>query len=342
MLIDSANIYVCSGKGGDGLVSFLRMKYIPKAGPDGGDGGDGGSIIFEACPNVATLMDFAGKHHWRAKNGQPGGNKECSGKAADDLIIHVPAGTLVYDADTGELLVDLDEEGKRFTVAEGGRGGLGNARFKSATNQAPQQSTPGEPAVERNLKLELKLIADVGLIGLPNAGKSTLLSRITKATPKVADYPFTTLEPNLGIAELSPGRRIVFADIPGLIEHAHKGQGLGIRFLRHVERTRLLVHLIDVDPADGSDPAENYRVIRHELSAYSQVLADKPELVVLSKMDLAGGEEDRATAVELYGQSLGGKVLTLSSATGVGIDEMLEACWETLGKNEDAEAGWRK
>ena len=318
------------------------MKYIPKGGPDGGDGGDGGAVILEASPNIDTLLDFAGRHHWRASDGQPGGNKDCYGKSGDDLIIRLPPGTLIYDADTGELIVDLDHEGKRFVVAPGGKGGYGNARFKSSTDQTPTRFTPGEPAVEKNLKLELKLIADVGLIGLPNAGKSTLLSRISKATPKVADYPFTTLEPNLGIAELSPDRRIVFADIPGLIEHAHKGQGLGTRFLRHVERTRLLVHLIDIDPTDGSDPVENYRIIRGELEAYSEVLADKPELVVLSKMDLAGGDADCDAAVELYGQSLGGSVLTISAATGVGLGELLEACWEALGKSRETESGWRR
>ena len=342
MLIDSATIFICSGKGGDGLASFRRMKYIPKGGPDGGDGGDGGSVILEASPNIDTLMDFAGRHHWRAPDGQPGGNKDCSGKDGDDLIIRLPPGTLIHDADTGELIVDLDHEGKQFVVAPGGKGGYGNSRFSTSTDQSPTRFTPGEPAVELNLRLELKLIADIGLIGLPNAGKSTLLSRISKATPKVADYPFTTLEPNLGIAELSPERRIVFADIPGLIEHAHKGQGLGTRFLRHVERTRLLVHLIDIDPSDGSDPVENYRIIRGELESYSEVLADKPELVVLSKMDLAGGEADRDAAVELYGQSLGGSVLTISAATGVGLGELLEACWDTLGKSRETESGWNR
>jgi GTP-binding protein len=340
MLIDSATIFVRSGKGGDGIVSFRREKYIPKGGPDGGDGGDGGSVILEASPNVDTLLDFAGRHHWRADDGQPGGGKDCYGKAGDDLIVRLPPGTLVHDAETGELIVDLDEEGRRFVVAPGGKGGLGNARFKTATNQTPLKATPGEPAVERYLRLELKLIADVGLIGLPNAGKSTLLSRISKATPKIADYPFTTLEPNLGIAQVSPDRRIVFADIPGLIEHAHTGQGLGTRFLRHVERTRLLVHLIDVDPVDGSDPVENYQIIRKELAAYSPVLADKPELVVLSKRDLVGGDADRDAAVELYGRSLGGAVMTISAATGVGLGDLLEACWQALGKSPDAETGW--
>lgn len=340
MLIDSATIIVRSGKGGDGAVSFRREKYIPKGGPDGGDGGDGGSVILEASPNVDTLMDFSGRHHWFAENGEPGGRKQKIGKDGEDLIINLPPGTLVYDADTDELIADLDHLGKKIVIAPGGKGGLGNERFKKATNQTPRESTPGEPAIERHLRLELKIIADIGLIGLPNAGKSTLLSRVSKATPKIADYPFTTLEPNLGIAELSSERRIVFADIPGLIEHAHEGHGLGTRFLRHVERTRLLVHLIDIDPADGSDPAENYRVIRGELAAYSQTLADKPELVVLSKMDLAGGEQDREAAVELFGKALGRPVLTISSASGIGLTELLEACWERLASEGRTEPGW--
>ncbi|GAB4186304.1 MAG: GTPase ObgE [Phycisphaeraceae bacterium] len=341
MLVDSATIFVRSGKGGDGAVSFRREKFIPKGGPDGGDGGDGGSVILEASPNVDTLLDFSGKHHWYAQDGQPGGRKQCAGKAGEDLVIHLPPGTLVYDAETGELIADLDHLGKRLVIAPGGKGGLGNARFKSATNQTPQQATPGGPAVERHLRLELKLIADVGLVGLPNAGKSTLLSRVSRATPKIADYPFTTLEPNLGIAELSEGRRIVFADIPGLIEHAHEGQGLGTRFLRHIERTRLLVHLIDIDPADGSDPVANYRIIRGELEAYSPTLAEKPELVVLSKMDLAGDEADHAAAVELFQQALGRPVLTISAATGTGLTELLEACWAELDRDGERQTdGW--
>ncbi len=341
MLIDSATIFVRSGKGGDGAVSFRREKYIPKGGPDGGDGGFGGSIVLLASENVDTLLDFAGRHHWYAPNGEPGGPKQCSGKAGDDLVLRLPPGTMVYDADTGELLADLDVLGKQDVIAPGGRGGLGNERFKGAQNQTPRQFTPGDPGIDLHLRLDLKLIADVGLLGMPNAGKSTLLSRISKATPKIADYPFTTLEPNLGIAELTDHRRIVFADIPGLIEHAHKGQGLGTRFLRHVERTRLLVHLIEIDPTDHSDPTENYRIIRRELEEYSQALADTPELVVLSKIDLAGGDADRDAAIELFGQALGLPVLTISSATGVGLTELLEACWTALSKSRAPDPGWK-
>ena len=341
MFIDSATIFVRSGKGGDGAVRFRREKYIPKGGPDGGDGGDGGSVVLLASPNIDTLLDFAGRHHWHAQNGEPGSAKQCSGKAGEDLILHLPPGTLVFDAQSHEQIADLDRLGKRIVIAQGGRGGLGNDRFKAALNQTPRQFTPGAPAIEKTLRLDLKLIADVGLIGLPNAGKSTLLSCISKARPKIADYPFTTLEPNLGIAELSPDRRIVFADIPGLIEHAHKGQGLGTRFLRHVERTRLLVHLLDIDPSDGSDPAENYRVIRHELSQYSPELAAKPELVVLSKMDLVGGRDDRDTAVQLFGQALDRPVLAISSASRLGLTELLEACWSVLAKTRRSEPGWK-
>jgi GTPase len=341
MFIDSATIFVRSGKGGDGAVSFRREKYIPKGGPDGGDGGCGGSIVLEASPNVATLLDFAGRHHWHAQNGEPGGPKQCSGKAGEDLILRLPPGTLVFDDQTGEQVADLDEVDSRIVIAQGGRGGLGNDRFKGAQNQAPREFTPGAPAIEMTLRLDLKLIADVGLLGLPNAGKSTLLSSISQARPKIADYPFTTIEPNLGIAELSPDRRIVFADIPGLIEHAHKGQGLGTRFLRHVERTRLLVHLLDVDPADGSDPVENYRVIRNELSEYSPQLAAKPELVVLSKMDLVGGQDDHDTASQLFGQALDRPVLTISSASRLGLTELLEACWSVLAQTRRPEPGWK-
>ncbi|MFA9477697.1 GTPase ObgE [Phycisphaerales bacterium AB-hyl4] len=342
MLVDTATIHVRSGKGGDGCVSFRREKYVPKGGPDGGDGGDGGSVILVADPNVTTLLDFAGRHHWHAESGQPGTSKQQHGRNGEDLLVHVPPGTLVYDDASGELLVDLDAVGKRFVIAEGGKGGYGNERFKSSTNQTPRQSTPGEPAVEHSLRLELKAIADVGLVGKPNAGKSTLLSTLSRARPKIADYPFTTLQPQLGIAELSGGRRMVVADVPGLIEKAHEGHGLGTRFLRHIERTRVLVHLIELEPMDGSDPVQNYRVIRRELEAYAPALAAKPEIVALSKMDLAGeAAEDQATAVELIESVLGAKVMPISSATGDGINALLEACWSALGGSAaDRLDGW--
>jgi GTP-binding protein len=344
MLIDSAVIHVRAGRGGDGAVAFHRAKYIPKGGPKGGDGGNGGSVELVATAGVDTLLDFAGRHHWRAGDGEPGGIKQKHGGNADDLIIKLPPGTLVYDDATGELIVDLDQPGKRFVVAKGGRGGFGNEHFKSPTNQTPRNFTPGEEGEERTIRLELKLIADVGLIGKPNAGKSTLLSVISKATPRIADYPFTTLEPNLGIAELPGDRRLVFADIPGLIANAHEGAGLGTRFLRHVERTRLLVHLLDVDPTDGSDPVENYHVVRRELERYSPALAARPQVVVLSKMDVLGDDADRDAAIALVEQALqlSEPVLRLSSTARVGLAELLEACWRKLGDQVEARPAWNE
>ena len=387
MFIDSANILVRSGKGGDGCVAFHREKFVAKGGPSGGDGGNGGSVVLVADTSVETLMDFAGRHHWFAKAGEQGKAKGMHGKSSPDLEVHLPVGTLVYenppellvpdepDPDdpealfeqiflsgqeraqlaqvrspqdgedpTGELLCDLDTPGKRVVIAQGGRGGFGNEHFKNPTNQAPREATPGEAAIEKYLRLELKLIADIGLLGKPNAGKSTFLSRISAARPKVADYPFTTLAPQLGIAELPGGskgpRRLVVADIPGLIEGAHEGQGLGIRFLKHVERTRVLLHLIEVEPADGSDPIENYRVIRNELEQYSDVLANKPEVVVLTKTDLLGGEEDAKAAVELIGGELGVPTLTMSSATGTNIEQVLEACWQQVAEHKPERPAW--
>jgi len=338
MLIDSATIEVRSGKGGDGCVSFRREKYVPKGGPDGGDGGNGGSVILIATDEVDTLQHFAGHHHWHAKNGETGRGKSQHGSDSDDLYVNVPPGTLVYDANTNELLVDLDEQGKTWTAAQGGKGGWGNEHFKSPTNRTPRHADPGESAEEKTLRLELKLIADVGLLGKPNAGKSTLLSKLSEARPKVADYPFTTLEPQLGIASLPSrnasnvgfNRRLVLADIPGLIERAHEGRGLGMRFLRHIERTRLLVHVLEVDPADGTDPVSNYHAIRHELSAYSPALAAKPELVALSKMDLLATGADRTAAVEMVAEALGKPVLPISAASGLGLDDLLEACWDQV------------
>lgn len=387
MFIDSANILVRSGKGGDGCVAFHREKFVAKGGPSGGDGGNGGSVILIADTSVETLMDFSGRHHWFAKPGEQGKNKGMHGKKGPDLEIHLPVGTLVYEnppedlvpkepdpddpdavfeeyfmsgqeraqiaevrapqpgeSPSGPLLCDLDTPGKRFVIAGGGRGGFGNEHFKSPTNQTPREASPGEEGVEFYLRLELKLIADIGLLGKPNAGKSTFLSRISAAKPKVADYPFTTLAPQLGIAELPGGskgpRRLVIADIPGLIEGAHEGHGLGIRFLKHVERTRVLLHLIELEPTDGSDPIENYRVIRNELKQYSDVLADKPEVVVLTKTDLLGGEADAQAAVELIGGELGVPTLTMSSATGANVEQVLEACWDALAEHKPERPAW--
>ncbi len=332
MLVDQAIIFVQAGNGGDGAASLRREAYVPKGGPDGGNGGNGGNVILKATAGVDTLLDMAGRHHWRAEPGQPGRSKSRTGAAGADLVIPVPPGTLVYDDDTGLLLDDLDQPEKTLLAARGGRGGFGNEHFKSATNQTPRQCTPGESGEKRQLRLELKLIADVGLIGLPNAGKSTLLSRLSAARPKVADYPFTTLEPQLGIAELSDLRRIVLADIPGLIAGAHSGAGLGHAFLRHIERTRILVHLLELEPTDGSDPIANFHTINRELSEYSTVLSEKKQIVAINKIDLLGHEEDWRTATRMMHDELGVEVLAVSAATGVGTDQLLEICWKTLEK----------
>ncbi|MBN4061002.1 GTPase ObgE [bacterium AH-315-I18] len=342
MLVDNAVIYVCSGKGGSGCISFLRMKNRAKGGPNGGDGGEGGDMVVEANPNVNTLMDYASKHHWYAQKGGSGRGKQQHGANGNDCVLLVPPGTLVYNDETGELFADLMEIGDRVVVGKGGRGGFGNEHFKSSTNQVPRECTPGEPAEELKLRFELKLIADVGLVGLPNAGKSTLLSVLSKATPKIADYPFTTLEPNLGIAELAGAsgdftRRVIFADIPGLIEGASQGQGLGHEFLKHVERTRLLVHLLDVDPIDHSSPVENFHVIRKEIEAYSPELAVKQVIIVLSKMDLFPNEEDRQTAIDMIQQELGFDVMCISSATRQGVNELVNLCWEKVQKIKQME-----
>ncbi len=333
MLVERAVIFVRSGKGGDGCVSFRRAKYIPKGGPDGGDGGDGGSVTLVATAGVDTLLDFSGRHHWCAGDGQPGGSKQCYGKDGQDLEVAVPPGTLVYDDQTGELVVDLDEAGKQLPVAKGGRGGFGNEHFKSATNQAPQEATPGEPGQELTLRLELKLVADVGLIGVPNAGKSTLLSRVSRARPKIGAYPFTTIEPNLGIAPLSGYRRVVVADIPGLIEGAHQGHGLGIQFLRHIERTRVLVHVLALEMADKDGVAgvvERYRVVRDELASYSEALADKREIVVFNKTDLFGDASECETAVTAVERAIGKKVIAISGVTGDGVTGLMNTCWEAV------------
>jgi GTP-binding protein len=254
MFIDEAKIWVKAGDGGHGCVSFRREKFIPKGGPDGGDGGKGGSVYFQTVKNLDTLIDFAGKHHWRAKNGRPGSGNNKHGADGDDLIIKVPPGTLIYDTDLDLLLKDLNDVDMNVRVCRGGRGGKGNKSFATSTNETPRTAEPGKKGQQRHLRLELKLIADIGLVGLPNAGKSTLISRCSAARPKIADYPFTTLEPVLGIVELSDFRRFVMADIPGLIEDAHKGAGLGFDFLRHIERTRIIVHLLDIMPVDGHPP----------------------------------------------------------------------------------------
>ncbi len=326
MFVDEAQIWVKAGDGGHGCVSFRREKFVPKGGPDGGDGGRGGHVYFEAAADLDTLLDFAGKHHWRAENGQPGQGSNKSGSDGKDLVIRVPAGTLIYDADWNLLLKDLSEPGMRVQICKGGKGGKGNKAFATSTHQTPREFQPGKPGQERNLKLELKLIADVGLVGLPNAGKSTLISRCSAARPKIADYPFTTLEPVLGIVGLSDFRRFVMADIPGLIEGASEGAGLGHDFLKHIERTTIIVHILDIMPMDGSDPVDNYHTIRAELERHSQVLADKPEVTVANKIDLDPNGEKLAHVRDM----LGPDIPAISAATGQGIKELTELLWQKV------------
>jgi GTP-binding protein len=327
MFVDEAIIHVKAGDGGHGCVAFRREKYVPKGGPDGGDGGNGGSVLLVADSGKDTLLDFAGRHHWKAERGEGGMGKKMAGHAGADLVINVPPGTLVYDAEHSTLLADLDAPEKRVVVARGGKGGRGNWHFRSPTNQAPRYAEPGTEGQERMLKLELKLIADVGLVGMPNAGKSTLLRAISAARPKVADYPFTTLDPHLGIVDIVGDRRVVFADIPGLIEGAQHGAGLGHAFLRHIERTKVIVHLLDLYPIDGSDPAENYRKIRGELESFSQVLAEKREMIAANKMDLA--VDDDALA-KLRRELPGEQIFPISGVSRQGVEQLLEALWVIL------------
>ncbi len=331
MFIDRAQIWVKAGDGGHGCVSFRREKFIPKGGPDGGDGGHGGNVYFEAVDNLDTLLDFAGKHHWQARNGQPGSGNNKTGADGDDLIIKVPPGTLLYDTDLDLLLKDMNETGLKVRVCLGGKGGKGNKAFATSTNQTPRYAEPGKKGQERNIKLELKLIADVGLVGLPNAGKSTLISRCSAARPKIADYPFTTIEPVLGIVELSDFRRFVMADIPGLIEGASKGAGLGHDFLRHIERTKILVHILDIMPTDGSDPAENYKIIRSELLQHSKALARKQEIIVANKIDL---DPDGQIVKELT-EKLQQPVHLISAVTGSGTKELSELLWQKVKELKD-------
>jgi GTP-binding protein len=321
MFVDRVVLYVKGGDGGRGCLSFRREKYVPRGGPDGGDGGDGGSVIVRAVANADNLAQIAHIKHWRAEAGGAGGPANRHGARADDLYIDVPPGTLVLDRDRGHLLRDLTEAGQQVTVGHGGRGGRGNKAFATATNRAPRETQPGTPGEERWIVLELKVIADAGLIGLPNAGKSTLLSRLSRAQPEIADYPFTTKHPNLGMVSAGGERVFVLADLPGLIEGAHSGVGLGHEFLRHVERTRVLVHLVEPLPADGSDPLANYLLVRRELGLYDQPLAEKPEVVAVSKAELTGSDEVRARLEK----ELGREVLAVSAVTGQGLARLVSA-----------------
>ena len=321
MFVDRVTIEVEAGRGGDGCLSFRREKYVPRGGPDGGDGGDGGSVVIVAAEGVDSLAALAGRRHWHAESGERGGSANCHGKNGVDLVIQVPPGTLVKDAKVGHVLKDLATPGGSVIAAHGGKGGKGNVRFKSATNRAPRQFTRGGKAEVRLLTLELKVIADVGLIGKPNAGKSTLLSRVSRARPEIADYPFTTKFPNLGIVQVSFDRSFVMADIPGLIEGAHAGAGLGHEFLRHIERAGILIHLVEPFPADDSLPVENYRVVRHELEQYDVKMSRRPEIVVLTKSELPGAAEIATTMAS----ELSIDVIPISAVTGQGLDRLLHA-----------------
>jgi len=325
LFVDEVDVIVIGGAGGNGCASFRREKFVPHGGPDGGDGGDGGSVFLQADDSFNTLQHLAGKHHWKGQRGGHGEGKNCHGRRGKDEVILVPPGTLAHDSRHGVLLKDLAVHGQRVCVAPGGKGGRGNTRFKSATHQAPREHEPGQPGQERPLHLELKLIADAGLVGKPNAGKSTLISRLSSARPKIAAYPFTTLHPCLGIVQLPNYKRFVLADIPGLIEGAHAGAGLGVDFLRHIERTRLLVHMVDINPLAG-DPVEDYRAIRSELEHYSKLLAAKPEIVVANKMDLTGSQEK----LEAFQQAVKAEVVAISAVTGKGLERLTRLIWQRL------------
>jgi len=330
--IDEAVIEVIAGTGGNGSASFRREKYVPRGGPDGGDGGRGGSIYAVADRNINTLIDYRYARIHRARSGENGRGADQYGRGADDIFLRVPVGTVITDAETGELIADLAADGQQALVARGGKGGLGNIHFKSSTNRAPRQTTPGEPGEQRKLKLELKVLADVGLLGLPNAGKSTFIRAVSAARPKVADYPFTTLAPNLGVVRSDTAKSFVIADIPGLIEGAAEGAGLGHQFLRHLQRTRLLLHIVDVAPFDpAADPVADARAIVEELRRYDEALYAKPRWLVLNKMDLVPPEQRAARAaqfVQAYGWT--GPVFAISAATGEGCSTLVHRVQEWL------------
>jgi GTPase len=337
--VDEATIRVIAGNGGHGCLSFRREKYIDKGGPDGGDGGDGGSVYLVAREGTTTLADFRVARKFRAESGQPGAGRNMTGKSGDDLEIQIPCGTVVYEIDTGELIGDLTEAGQSLRVAAGGRGGLGNTHFKSSINRAPRKTTQGTPGEARHLRLELKLLADVGLVGLPNAGKSTLIRAMSAARPKVADYPFTTLHPHLGVVAVGPLQSFVMADIPGLIEGAAEGAGLGISFLKHLQRTRLLLHLVDIAPLDENEqPAEQVRTIGEELAKFSADLAEKPRWLVLNKSDLVPADELDALRERIVAElEWPGPVFAVSAATGTGTEGLAQAVMRELEAMRTAE-----
>ncbi|MGI6704129.1 MAG: GTPase ObgE [Clostridia bacterium] len=329
MFVDVVKIYTAAGSGGHGAVSFRREKYIPAGGPDGGDGGRGGDIVFQADPGMKTLMDFRYKKRYRAGSGQNGAGSNKTGKNGEDLVLKVPVGTMIKDSERDIIIADLTEAGQRVVVAKGGKGGKGNSRFTSSVRQAPTFAERGYEGEERWLVLELKLLADVGLIGFPNVGKSTILSVVTGAKPKIANYPFTTLTPNLGVVELEGRKSFVLADIPGLIEGAHQGVGLGHDFLRHIERTRLLIHVLDVSGSEGRDPLEDFRQVNHELAKYSSSLAERPQLIAVNKTDLPDAREILAGVREAL-EKEGFEVFEVSAATNTGLDRLMDRAFELL------------
>ena len=337
--VDEATIRVQAGNGGHGCLSFRREKYVERGGPDGGDGGHGGSVYLVAEPSMNTLADFRVARKFRAETGQGGAGRNKTGKSGDDLEVMIPCGTVVHDVDTGELICDLTEPGQRQKVAESGRGGQGNTRFKSSVNRAPRKITQGTQGEGRHLSLELKVLADVGLLGMPNAGKSTLITAMSQAKPRIADYPFTTLHPNLGVVRVGRLQSFVMADIPGLIEGASEGAGLGIQFLRHLQRTGLLLHLVDIAPIDGSDPADVVTAIANELANFSDDLAEKPRWLVINKIDLLT-EDDRAAARQKLLERLAwdGPVFEVSAATGEGTEALGQAIVRELESLQAPEA----
>ena len=337
MFIDEVRIWVKAGDGGNGCLAFRREKYVPRGGPSGGDGGRGGDVFLVANEHVNTLLHFRYNPEHKAQRGRHGEGSNCTGHDGHSIDLEVPVGTVVYDEQTGEKLHDFTRPGERFLIARGGRGGRGNARFATATHQAPTEHEPGKPGEERRLRLELKLLADAGLVGFPNAGKSTLISRISAARPKIADYPFTTLEPHLGVVKMDDFRSFVVADIPGLIEGAHMGHGLGTQFLRHIERTKLLVHLVDVSEASGREPVEDFETVLRELASFSADLAKKPMLVVASKMDAAQNAE-RVASLRRLAAERGLPYFEISSVTGTGLDALKYAIAERVLAREHVPA----
>lgn len=333
MFIDVANIKVKAGRGGDGMVAWRREKYEPAGGPAGGDGGDGGSVILQVDEGIHTLMDFRYKREYKAPNGENGKSKKQFGKDGEDIVLKVPQGTLVKDAKTDTVIVDMREKGQSFTIVRGGNGGKGNARYANSTRQAPAFAQAGGRGEERDIILELKVLADVGLIGFPNVGKSTLLSVVSAAKPKIANYHFTTLQPNLGVVSPGPEQSFVIADIPGLIEGASEGVGLGDDFLRHVERTKILVHVLDVSGSEGRDPVEDFRSINRELEAYNEKLAEKPQIIFANKMDIPGAEEGLKKVEEAFGDEY--PIFSGSAATTKNLDTLMYALWEELKKYPD-------